>query len=180
MTVFVAGATELARTRAKPGIYQTTTLVAVVVFVVIIFVIAGYFLIAPKPRSAMLEELRDQRLRWDRQAPAAFSYVVDPACVCAPIEDAPYEVLELNGQRTARFLDLSHATSGADDAGPENILSIADAFALAEAGVAGASHITIDYHRLHGFPTDVMIHWSGSDADDHEGFRIYEFRVVGE
>lgn len=170
----------MARTRAKPGTYQTTTLVAVVVFVVIIFVVAGYFLIAPKPRSAMLEELQEQRLRWDRQAPAAFSYVVDPACVCAPIDDAPYEVREQNGQRTARFLDLSYATSGADDARPENILSIADAFALAESGIAGASHVRIDYHRLHAFPTDVIIHWSGLDADDHEGFRIYEFRVAGE
>jgi hypothetical protein len=151
---------------------------AVVLLLLVIFVVAGYFLVVPKSRSAMMQEYQYQRDLWDKRVPAAFRYFVDPECACPPEYEEHYVVVEENGSTVARFEGPTDTSEYSRNAIPPDVLSIDAAFELIRQGINEAGHIEIDYDGSYGFPTDVTIYWSEVGADDFFGFEVYNFEVI--
>ena len=128
----------------------------------------------------MLDELQHNRELWKRQSPAVFRYVLDPSCNCPPQSDEPYVVLQDLGEVTAQFESRPGSIENPGDIVPPNVLSINATFELLARGIDEAADVQVTYDDFYGYPTDVMIHWSQTSADDSWGFQIHDFELIHE
>ena len=165
--------------RQKPG-FQTATLLAGVIMLMIIFVSAGYILTLPgtdpvAERDPLLLELDEQRSLWQRRRPDAFEYVVDRSCQCSAEFNAPYRVSVDNTGTRFRF-DADYGASVAVERPPE-AADIDQLFNLVEAAVVSGRSVQVFYDSDYGFPAIARIGADGYQNDEEFTFDVRDFRV---
>ena len=166
--------------RQKPG-FQTATLLAGVIMLLIIFVSAGYILTLPGPgpdaeRDPQLLELDGQRDLWARRRPEAFEYVVDRGCDCAADFTAPYRVIVGATGTTYRF-DADYGAS-ADAPLPPEPADIDRLFDRLEAAIVAGHAVQVFYDSDYGFPAIARIVEDGDRAGQEFTFDVRGFRTI--
>ena len=87
--------------------YQVTSLIAVVLLLLIVFVSVGYFFFLARPdqfaaQNELSRAFADATALWQERRPAAYRYVVDRQCNCPPEVDRAYVVtVDRDGRRAA-------------------------------------------------------------------------------
>ena len=165
--------------KQKPG-FQTPTLLAGVIMLLIIFVSAGYILTLPgtdpgAERDPQLRELDSQRDLWERRRPGAFEYVVDRSCDCSADFAAPYRVLVDDSGTTFRF-DADYSASVAAERPPEPA-DIDQLFNLVEAALVSGDSVQVFYDSDYGYPAIARISEDGNRAEQEFAFDVRDFRV---
>lgn len=163
----------------KPG-FQTPTLLAGVIMLMIIFVSAGYILTLPgtdpvTDRDPQLLELDEQRDLWQRRRPDAFEYVVDRNCNCSADFAAPYRVSVDDSGTTFRF-DADYGASGGPARPPEPA-DIDQLFNLVEAAFVSGHSVQVFYDSDYGYPAIARIGEDGYRAEQEFAFDVRDFRV---
>jgi hypothetical protein len=130
------------RSVKKQG-FQHSTLIAGVVFLLIFFVLAGYFYFLYQPglspvQEAALAELRDRRAEWELERPPAFRYEVERSCECPLDYTEPFTVVE--------YLD-----------DPDNRAWIDEYFVKIEVAMLDGNDVPVRYDARFGFPDDFTI-----------------------
>lgn len=143
------------RTVKKQG-FQHSTLIAGVVFLLIFFVLGGYFYFLYQPgltaeQETALVELRDRRAEWETERPPAFRYEVERSCDCPLDYIEPFVVVE--------YLD-----------DPDNRAWIDEFFVRIEVAMLDGETVPVRYDPRFGFPNDFTI-------DAEETF-IRDFEVL--
>lgn len=145
------------RSVKKQG-FQHSTLIAGVVFLLIFFVLAGYFYFLYQPglspsQEAALTELRDRRTEWELERPPAFRYEVERSCECPLDYTEPFTVVE--------YLD-----------DPDNRAWIDEYFTRIEVAMLDGDEVVVRYDARFGFPDDFSI-----DAEDTfiRDFEVLEY-----
>ena len=165
------------------GSFQTTSLIAVVVLLLILFVTAGWFLIIPvetgsDARSAHMDALHDNRGLWVEQRPSAYKYVVDRDCTCSKYRSEPYLATESTDGKSADFPTHALEKLGDRYAVPEKPVWISDVFRLIELAISNGTLDEADYDYALGHPTMVRILPNDTDAG-RLAIRVQDFQVVG-
>lgn len=171
----------MSQRQSHRGVYHTTTLLAVVVSLLILFVTSGYFFWLPQINEddgydvveSALEEHRD---RWSANRPLAFRYVLKRSCACDASIATPYIVIEERGARTAEFLTPLEVRPGEDLAGPDNALWIDDIFVEIEKALGNATELDVAWDERFGFPTRVEIRYPSTDA--WYRYEVRDFEVL--
>jgi hypothetical protein len=141
---------------AKTTNFQTTSLIAAALLLLLVFVSVGYFFFLAQPgmspqHEAMLAELQLRRSEWQEKRPPAFRYEVERQCDCPLDYIEPFAVVE--------YLDE-----------PENHAWIDGYFESLEAALHSAQNVGIKYDPRFSYPNDFHI-------DDEQTF-IRDFDVL--
>ena len=167
----------------RRGVYQSTTHIAVVLLLLILFVTAGYFVLIPAPDSssrsdAMLAGLERNRENWENNRPLSFRYVVRRSCFCESVVEAGYVAMERRGQKTAAFQVPVESGSGEFLDAPPNPVWIDDIFRelLAAMDVNPRPVIDIRYDARYSFPASVNIQYTQRDI--YVGYDLQDFEVL--
>ncbi len=166
--------------KPKPG-FQTATLLAGVIMLLIIFVSAGYILTLPAPDQAVttdpqLQEIDRQRGLWRRREPDAYEYVVDRDCNCDSDYADPYRVTVDATGKTFQF-DAGYGEPGIDD-GPAEPADIDVLFDLIEAAIVSDHVVMVFYDSDYGFPANARIIRDGASLDEEYTFDVRGFQVI--
>lgn len=169
--------------RGSKDRYQLTTLIAVALLVMIMFVAVGYFFMIvdserPPERPGMQATLDTNRELWDSRRPVAFRYVVERHCQCDIEYRRPYTGMEQDGYRTAQFSSPLQQDSTANAGAPPEPLWLDDIFDLLVTAIGEARVLNASYDPGFGFPTNVSIDWSSADDDDALRIIVRDFEVI--
>jgi len=145
------------RSVRKQG-FQHSTLIAGVVFLLILFVLAGYFFFLYQPglspaQEGALAELYDRRSEWETEQPPAFRYEVERSCECPLDYTEPFAVVE--------YLD-----------DPDNRAWIDEFFVSIEAAMLDGQSVSVRYDPRFGFPDDFRI---GDEDTFIRDFEVLEY-----
>lgn len=162
--------------------YQATTLLAVVLLLLILFVSAGFLLVLEKPaatagRGALEAEFERHAELWASRRPRAFRYVVERSCFCAPEYRQPYRVHEEGDIRDVSFASPLAPESREYRGRPPDPELIGDLFRLVRRALAEADAVEVSYDPGFGFPSSVTIDWSFELADEEQYFSVRDFEV---
>ena len=163
------------------GTFQTTSLIAVAVLLLILFVTAGWFLIIPAENesdtnSAHTDALHDNRALWLEQRPPAYSYVIDRDCACDQYHSEPYRAMELTDGKSATFPTHALEKLGDRNAMPGNPVWISDVFRAIEVAISNGTLDEVDYDYTLGHPTLVRIHSNDAGTNWLE-IRVQDFQA---
>ncbi|MDJ0759291.1 MAG: DUF6174 domain-containing protein [Woeseiaceae bacterium] len=166
--------------KPKPG-FQTATLLAGVIMLLIIFVSAGYILTLPAPEQTdssdtRLQEIDSQRRLWQRRRPDAYEYVVDRDCNCDADYADPYRVTVDATGKTFRF-DADYGAPGLGY-GPAEPADIDLLFDLIEAAIVAGHTVFVFYDSDYGYPTNARIIRDGASLDEEYTFDVRGFQVI--
>ena len=119
--------------------YQPTSLIAGVVFLVILFVSVGYFFFLYQPglsqnQELALAELRERRAEWEDERPPAFRYEVG---------------------RSSGDIELFIVVEDMDE--PNNRAWIDEFFKLIEITMLAGEPVSVSYDARFGYPNDFTI-----------------------
>jgi hypothetical protein len=167
----------------RKGVYQSTTLVAVALLLLILFVSVGYFFLIPQTEqsqanTAMLRRMQLNKAKWENNKPLSFRYVVRRSCYCEAEAVTPYVATEERGVKTAVFRIEVESASGEFLSSPPNPVWIADIYAeLADAiASAEAPLIEVSYDGKLGYPATVNIRYPMPDA--YVRYDIQDFELI--
>jgi hypothetical protein len=165
------------------GVYHSTTLIAVALLLLFLFVSVGYFFMIPMQEnvaepSASIEELEQNRITWTRERPLSFRYVVQRTCYCSREFITPYVVTDRQGQRSATFLTSVESGSGDFLDGPSDPIWISDIFDLTATAIDSndGAIVEVRYDRRFGYPEMVNIDSRQPDGDMH--YEVRDFEVI--
>ena len=163
----------------KPG-FQTATLLAGAIMLMIIFVSAGYILTLQgtdpvAARDPQLAELDSQRKLWERRRPDAFEYVVDRSCDCSAEFNAPYRAIVGDAGTLFRF-DIDDGGSVTAQRPPEPA-DIGQLFNLVEAALVSGRAVQVFYDSDYGYPAIARIGTDGYDGEQELAFDVRDFRT---
>jgi hypothetical protein len=163
--------------------FQATTLIAVALLLLILFVTAGYFFTLATPgtmpvRDGLQSAFERNAELWDGRRPDAFEYVVERSCFCAPDYRQPYRVRESGSERSARYASPLAPDAREYRGSPPEPVWIEDLFSLVERAIAEADTVEVGYDPAWGFPTSISIDWSQQAADEEQRFSVRDFRVL--
>ena len=165
------------------GVYHSTTLIAVVLLLLILFVSVGYFFLIPIQENATeptasITELEQNRNNWARESPLSFRYVVQRTCYCSREYVTPFVVTDRQGLRSAAFLTSVESGSGEFLDAPSDPIWISDIFDLTANAIESndGAVIEVSYDRRFGYPKIVII--SGRQPDSNMRFEIRDFEVI--
>lgn len=118
----------------RKSTYQATSLIAVVLLALVIFVSATYFFfLSPDDsahREAQLARLQSQRALWEERRPVAYQFVVERHCECPPEYTRPFVVTD------EAWID--------------------DVFTMVEKAIVAGEVITVAYDPRFAYPNDVL------------------------
>jgi hypothetical protein len=162
--------------------YQLTTLIAVALLLLILFVSGGYFLMLPDSatidrRDTLLSSFNNNLAYWESRRPIEFEYIVERACFCAPDYIRPYRVRERSEYRDTSFVVLIDIEP-TDIGSPPEPVTIDGLFALLADAITAADEVSVIYDPAFGFPTSVTIDWSTGQADEEQRFLVRDFQVI--
>lgn len=172
------------KTSSRPkSTYQATTLLAVVLLLLILFVSTAYIFLLPAPdpmtdQMQVLAEIQEHREEWNDRRPPSYRYVVDRNCYCIPAAIEPFIATEQGGLKTAAFPVPFASETGFLDS-PPYPLWIDDLFELIEQSAHDGDGVLVEYDPKYGFPRLVDIKRDAVDANDHyeiRDFEILEYR----
>ena len=162
--------------------YQATTLIAVALLLLILFVSAGFLLVLEPPatagRGALDAEFERHAELWLSRRPQAFRYVVERSCFCAPEYRQPYLVHEEGDDRTVTFASPLAPESRENRGTPPEPELIGDLFTLVRRALAEADTVDVTYDSAFGYPSSVTIDWSYEIADEEQYFSVRDFEVI--
>lgn len=163
--------------------FQATTLIAVAMLLLILFVSAGYMLLIPTADeqnydSGAAAELQRNRELWERSRPASFRYIVDRSCFCGAEVTTPYRATEERGLKRAAFRTEIESSAGDFLAEPEQPLWIDDIFDQIAEAIASNMETTVDvrYDARYGYPLVADIRYPMPDA--YFTYEIQDFEVL--
>ncbi|MDX1509695.1 MAG: DUF6174 domain-containing protein [Woeseiaceae bacterium] len=141
---------------------HSTSLIAVVLLLLIMFTSAAWFVMFPHGTSPETTPGFEQRLRqnverWDNNRPASYRYVVQRSCDCPPVDQRPFIATEERGQKTARFLVQVESSSGEFLDEPPRPVWISDIFNELRLSAPNARDIDAQFHARYGFPESATI-----------------------
>ena len=159
----------------KKQAFQTPTLLAGALLLLIIFVSAGY-IVATHPTEDLAssperEAFERAKRKWQRREPAAYSYAVDRDCYCSAEYRETYVVTVFDG---ATGFALKQDTGRR----PPDPLSIGGIFELLDTALHDADTVSVTYDTDFGFPDNLRIDWRSGTADDEQAFYIRELRAL--
>ncbi|MDX1498860.1 MAG: DUF6174 domain-containing protein [Woeseiaceae bacterium] len=163
--------------------YQATTLIAVALLLLILFVSAGFLLVLEKPaasagRGALEAEFERQAEFWAARRPRAFRYVVERSCFCAPDYRQPYVVREEGDVHSVAFASPLAPESREYRGTPPEPELIGNLFDLVRRALAEADAVDVSYDPAFGFPASITIDWSYDLADEEQYFSVRDFEVI--
>lgn len=148
----------------RQGSFQSTTLIAGVVLLLILFVSVGYFfqisgIAEDDSASKKLVELRSHADIWQNNSPRSFRYVVERLCTCSVVVTAPYIATEERGNRSATFNVAVESGDGEFLDSPPEPVWVTDIFDKIEAAIElhGETTVDVSYDDTYGYPTRVDI-----------------------
>ena len=149
--------------------FQSTTLIAVVVLLMMLFSLVGYFFVLPDvERSRQAEQLQadivQQRERWKASKPAAYRYVVERECYCPDEVTEPYTV--------------TVAGDVAADAAGLNVIGIDDLFRIAANAASASQQVDVLFDTRFGYPARVTIDDLEQTRASVEVYRVRDFEVI--
>jgi hypothetical protein len=168
--------------RPKPA-FQTATLFAGVVLLLIVFVSAGYFFTIPAQPSA--PDISDERrllleksiAKWAKLSKTDLSYVVERDCYCAPDYREPY-LVTVRGQDITFSYVRAAADSARRAAQPPEPLTVEDLFGLVDRAIDSAESVSVLYNAEFGYPETLTIDWSTRIADEDQRFIVRDVRAT--
>ncbi len=167
----------------RQGVFQSTTLIAVVLLLLILFVSVAYFFLIPQPgepplQTAMISELQQKQLDWENSRPLSYRYVVERGCYCSQEYRTPYIVTEERGRKAAAFLVSVESGSGEFLNAPPEPVWISDIFGELTQAIESAAGpvVEIIYDSRYGYPALVNIQYPQPDAGMR--YEIRDFEVL--
>lgn len=168
----------------RRGTYQTTTFMAAVVLLIVLFVTVGYFFVIPEPgfsdeRQELLAELDERLDYWESRRPIAFRYVLDRDCECPGGAIEPYQVTEDANERSAVYA-AERYTEGPETRRPDmdEVLFIDAVFDHAKAAVLDADEVSVSFDPRFGFPSVVKIDRTVGSIRTREVINVRDFEVI--
>ena len=142
--------------KERPIVFQSTSILSGVVFLLILFVCVGYFFFLHQPglspaQETALVELRERRAEWEAERPPAFRYEVERRCECPLDYVEPFTVVE--------YLDEA-----------DNRAWIDEFFTLLEETMLAGEPVSISYDARFGYPNDFTV--------DNEDTFVRDFEVL--
>lgn len=166
--------------------FQSTTLIAVAMLLLILFVSAGYMMLIPAEQEQRADagtaaELQRNRTLWEQNKPRSFRYTVDRSCFCSAEITTPFVATEERGLRQAAFRTEVESSIGEFLDAPEQPIWIDDIFAEIDEAVASDLDpaIEVRYDPDLGFPLVTDIRYPMPDAYfkyEVEDFEVLEYR----
>lgn len=158
------------------GRYQVTSHIAVILLVLILFVSVGYFFFLAKPdeharRLELVAEFEANAALWERERPQRFRYSVDRTCDCPDEDGRPYEVRDMDGQRSATFPIPVESATGAMISVPPRPVWIGDIFGIIERALRSGVTVDVRYDQALGYPRSAII-------GPHERYEIRDFERI--
>ena len=143
--------------KERPIVFQSTSILAGVVFLLILFVCVGYFFFLHQPglspaQETALVELRERRAEWQAERPPAFRYEVERRCDCPLDYVEPFTVVE--------YLDEV-----------DNRAWIDEFFTLLEETMLAGGSVSVSYDARFGYPNDFTINNEDTFVRDFEVLR---------
>ena len=148
------------RSWRKTG-FQATSLIAVVLSMLLVFVSLGYFFFLADPRLSTeqeeaIAELQLRQSEWQEKRPPAFRYEVERECECPLDYTEPFKVVE--------YLDEG-----------ENYSWIDESFVLLRSALLGGLVVDVRYDPRYSYPNDYHV------SDEQTYVRDFEvLRYAGE
>lgn len=149
--------------------FQTTTLIAVVVLLAIIFTLVGYFFVLPdversRHREQLLARLAENQDRWRASEPTAYRYVIERDCFCPGEDTSPYVVTVTNGQASASNSRV--------------VLRIEDLFAIATNAAAEPHDVDVVFAATFRYPSRITIDDLAGNTRSVESYTVRDFEVI--
>jgi hypothetical protein len=143
--------------KERPIVFQSTSILAGVVFLLILFVCVGYFFFLHQPglspeQEIALVELRERRAEWEDERPPAFRYEVERQCECPLDYIEPFTVVE--------YLDEA-----------DNRAWIDEFFTQLEETMLVGEPVSVSYDARFGYPNDFTINNEDTFVRDFEILR---------
>lgn len=167
----------------RSGSFQSTTLIAVAMLLLILFVSAGYMILLPgagesTASNQLSADLQRSRDLWERTRPASIRYVVNRSCFCSLEVSAPYVATEERGLKRAAFRAEIESSAGAFLAEPSHPAWIDTIFDEIAAAIASENKPTIEvrYDSHYGYPVAATIRQPMPDA--YITYEIQDFEVL--
>lgn len=137
--------------------FQTTSIIAGLLLLLILFVSVGYLYFLHQPglspqQHADLIELRKRRAEWEQERPPAFRYEIERQCDCPLDYIEPFTVVE--------YLDEA-----------DNHAWIDDFFVLIENTMLAGEPVAVSYDARFGYPNDFTIGEEDTFVRDFEVLR---------
>lgn len=169
--------TRVTRRIQRKGVYQTSTHLAAVVLLVVVFVMAGSVMMLGLPgsgddRERLLDELAAARATWSAKRPAAFRYVVQRSCDCPAEDTARYVVTERPGSRGAEYPVPVESEDGEFLTSPPRPVWLGELFPLAEQALRDGAEVTVQYDAVFSYPRLVSIGGATMDSVTIRDFEV--------
>lgn len=168
----------------RRGVFQITTLLAVVLILLIMFISAAYIVLLPGPEQPIdqrqvLDALQANRDQWANQRPVSFRYVVHRTCSCPKATLEPFVATEKRGFKTTSFPIPFESESGETLVSPPSPMWIDDLFELIGRSTPGTNKVFVEYDHSYGFPKLIDIKQDAMDGDvryEIRDFEVLEYR----
>ena len=168
----------MAHRELRRGVFQTTTIIAVALLLLILFVTVAYFFTIPGEQRGdqsrqSLTALQEQRAIWEQRRPAAFRYVVERRCACADALREPYVATETRGERRAEYRRPAQSREGVPGMEPPGPVWINDLFEIAERSLEDGGQVDIAFDARFSYPASLRI-----EDDSESGGLPIEYEVI--
>ena len=163
--------------------YQATSLIAVVLLLMIIFVSVGFFFFLAKPeelalRTAMTESFEAAAARWRERRPPAYRYVVDRYCDCPPEVDRAYVVTVDGSGRRAEFPIPVESSAGLLLDSPPSPVWLSSLMSEIEQTLRDDRPVEVRDNYLFGYPEFVDLAPGAGKPGTVTRFEIRDFEVL--
>ena len=149
--------------------FQPTVLIAVVVMLLILFSLVGYFFMLPELERAqraeqLLADVELQQAQWRATKPRGYRYVVDRECYCPGEDTSPSTVTVVSDV----LVDASDAY----------VITVDEMFRIIADAASAANHIEVVFDARFGYPAQVTIDDLAGGRASIEIYRIRDFEVT--
>ena len=117
-----------------------------------------------------LDELRDNRAKWERSAPASYSYVLQRSCFCGTEMSAPVRITVVNGVHQSAVYVATGEPMRTDWL--QFFPTMEGLFDMLEDALREADEMDITYDAARGFPTHVSADPIENAIDDEYALTI--------
>ena len=163
--------------------FHGTTLIAVVVLVLILFICVSYFFtLSERPRGGEQEQilaaLRSNNELWQVNRPASYRYIVDRDCVCPADYTRPYAVTVERGIRVASYVPQTGDDMRGASTDPPEAVWLDDLFVIAARSAVGTDKVRVIFDPRFGYPSSVTITSANTAVGRYAAYSVRDFEVI--
>jgi len=162
---------------------QTTTLIAVALLLLILFVSVGSLTLLPEAEEPLqdpdlVSELLQNLRAWEETRPLSYRYVVQRSCDCPKEDVTAFVATEERDQKMSAFVVSVESSSGGFLSKPPNPVWIGDIFDELVKAVEDDSRplIEVVYDSRYHFPVSANIQYTSAAASVL--YEIWDFEVL--